>query len=188
MIPGRATCRGFLLSLRKKAGKMRKIPRIHIPGAIYYVTSRGDHNEEIFKASGDYQTYLTLLNKYKEKHGFKLFSFCLLPNHLHLLIELKEGLTLSDVMHDLSSNYTKYFNGKYSRKGHLFQERYKVVLAQKQIYLAPISEYIYQNPVKLGLCKNAEEYEYSGLAGERVSGLAPLRGQAGYFIIRCRLR
>lgn len=140
---------------------MAKIPRTHIEGAVYYVTSRGDNEEVIFKDNEDYQRYLELLKKYKEQYGFKLFAFVLMPNHLHLLIELKEGLTISDIMHDLNSNYTKYFNGKYERKGHLFQERYKLVLLEKESYLLPVSSYIYLNPLKLGLINEISEYPYS---------------------------
>jgi REP element-mobilizing transposase RayT len=115
---------------------MMKIPKIHIPGAVFYVTSRGDNNADIFKDNDDYKAYLELLKKYKTQYGFKLFAYCLMPSYLHLLIELKEGLKLSDIMHDLSANYTKYFNGKYQRKGHLFQERYKVAILEKEGYMS----------------------------------------------------
>ncbi len=125
---------------------MIKIPKIHIEGALYYVTTRGDNNEDIFKEPEDYKTYLGLLRKYKEQYGFKLFSFMLAPNHLHLLFELKMGITISDIMHDLNGNYTKYFNSKYERKGHLFQERSKMVLAEKDKYLLPIIAYMHLNP------------------------------------------
>jgi len=152
---------------------MTRIPKIHIEGAIYYVTSRGDNNCEIFTDAADYSMYLELLKKYQGQYGFQLYVYCLLPNHLHLLIELKTGLTISEIMHDLSSNYTKYFNAKHDRKGHLFQERYKMVLAEKEKYLAPIAEYIYQNPGKLGLCKNAEEYKYSMIQGIASAPAAP---------------
>ncbi|MFA5115907.1 MAG: transposase [Candidatus Omnitrophota bacterium] len=147
----------------KESRETVKMPRTHIEGALYYATSRGDHNEDIFKDSHDFNTYLDLLKKYNEQYGFKLFSFVLMPNHLHLLIELKEGLTISAIMHDLNANYTKYFNGKYERKGHLFQERYKMVLLEKERYLVPVSIYIHLNPQILGLVADAKEYAYSSL-------------------------
>lgn len=151
---------------------MTRIPRTHIEGALYYVTSRGDHNEDIFRDEQDYKMYLELLKKYKEQYGFKLFTFIFLPNHLHLLIELKEGISISDIMHDLNSNYTKYFNGRYERKGHLFQERYKLVLLEKESYLLALSSYIHLNPLKLNLAREISEYPHSsylyyiGKAGE----------------------
>lgn len=86
--------------------------------------------------------YLNLLNKYQQQYGFTLFGHCFTSNSLSLLIELKEGLNVSDIMHDLSTNYTKYFNGKYARKGHLFKERYDLVVAEKAQYLAPIMEHM----------------------------------------------
>jgi len=141
---------------------MAKIPRTHIAGAIYYVTSRGDNEEVIFKDKEDYQKYLELLIKYKKQYGFGLFAFVLLPSHLHLLIELKKGLTLSDIMHDLNANYTKYFNGRYQSKGHLFQERYKMNLLEKsaQLLLYMIA-YLHLNPKILGLVSDCKDYAYS---------------------------
>lgn len=140
---------------------MVKIPKIHIPGALYYVTSRGDDKNEIFRDESDYNAYTDLLIKYKKQYGFKLFAYCLLPTHLHLLLELKEGITVSAILHDLHANYTKYFNGKYSKKGHLFQERPKIWLVQKCPYLLPLSAYIHLNPKALGLSLELKNYPYS---------------------------
>jgi REP element-mobilizing transposase RayT len=141
---------------------MAKIPRTHIEGAVYYVTSRGDNEEEIFKNDEDYKKYLELLKKYKEQYGFKLFAFVLMPTHLHLLIGLKEGLTISDIMHDLNANYTKYFNAKRQRKGHLFQERYKMNLLEKTPYLLSyMVAYLHLNPKTLGLVTEINDYVYS---------------------------
>ncbi len=140
---------------------MAKIPRIHIEGALLYVTSRGDNDREIFKDKGDYFAYVDLLKKYKEQHGFKLFAYCLLPNHLHLLLELKEGLTVSDIMHDLNANYTKCFNGRYERKGHLFQERYKMIIMEKDTYILETMAYVHLNPIAAGLAKDLKDYPYS---------------------------
>ena len=148
----------------KETKETVKIPRTHIEGALYYVTSRGDNNENIFKDNHDFDSYLDLLKKYKEQYGFKLFSFVLMPNHLHLLIELKEGLTISDIMHDLNANYTKYFNSRYESKGHLFQERYKMVLLEKEQYLIPVSAYIHLNPRALGLTTQPQAYAYGSYA------------------------
>ena len=140
---------------------MENIPRMHIEGGFYYVTTRGDDGEEVFKDAKDYQAYLSLLRKYKEQYGFKLFAFVLLPNHLRLLIELKEGITLSDIMHDLNGNYSKYFNKKYGLRGHLFQERYKMNLMEKTLYLIYMSAYIHLYPQWLNLAPNAASYPYS---------------------------
>ncbi|MCM8801382.1 MAG: transposase [Candidatus Omnitrophica bacterium] len=95
--------------------------------------------------------YLEILKKYKQQYGFKLFSFCLLPEELNLLIELKDGTTISMIMHDITSSYTKYFNARYQRKGHLFRERFKSVVIEKDPYLLSLIHYIHTKPKRLGL-------------------------------------
>jgi len=140
---------------------MNRVPREHINGAVFYVTSRADDNRELFKNDADYVSYAGLLKKYKEQYGFKLFAFVFMPTHLHLLIELKEGLSISDIMHDLNSNYIKYFNSRYQKKGHLFQERSKITIAEKENYLLALTSYIHLNPQALDITKNAADYVYS---------------------------
>lgn len=147
---------------------MPRPPRIYLENALYYVTSKGDDGQRIFKDDEDFKTFLELLKRYKTQYGFKLFAFCLLPDHFHLLMELpvqkeqnyKMG-GLSSIMHDLNSSYTKYFNGKYARKGHLFRERYKAALIEKGPYLLKLSAYIHLNPQKLNLTLNLQQYPYS---------------------------
>lgn len=110
--------------------------------------------------------FLELLKKYKEAYGFKIFAFVFMPNHFHLVMELPEGKEndrkgISDFMHDLNSSYTKYFNGKYKRKGHLFRERFKTALAEKELYTAKLTAYAHLNPQKLNLVTDPKEYKYS---------------------------
>ena len=135
---------------------------VHIDDALYYVTSQGEgNNSEIFKDDEDYRTYEGLLRKYKEQYDFRLFSYLLLPNHLHLLIELKEGITISQIMHALNSSYIKYFNRRYNRKGHLLQERFKLVVVEKKPNLLPLTAYIHLHPCRKGLVKAPKDYAYS---------------------------
>lgn len=118
-------------------------------------------NQNIFMDTMDYKAYLELLEKYKQKYGFKLFSFALMPNQLDLLLELKEGSNISMVMHDLNSSYTKYFNGVYHRKGHLFRERFKSIVLEKEPYLLNLIQYTHIRPLTLGLVKEQGEYIFS---------------------------
>ena len=129
---------------------MPRMPRVNVEGALYYITSRGDNNQAIFKDNEDFQVYIDLLKKYKEQQGFKLFAYVFHPTHLHLLIELVEGVTISQIMHDLNSSYIKYFNKKYDRTGHLFTERYLCVLIEKMPWLA-----------KVIVCMHAQENLFS---------------------------
>ncbi|MBU1124892.1 MAG: transposase, partial [Candidatus Omnitrophica bacterium] len=130
---------------------MPRLPRIHISNALYYITANGNLGENIFLDEKDYAMYAELLKKYKEQYGFRLFSFCLIPGTLSLLFELKgEEDSVSMVMHDINSSYTRYFNGRYNRRGHLFRERFKSVIVEKGPYLAKVLRYIHQRPRILG--------------------------------------
>ena len=146
---------------------MPRPPRISLEDALYYITSRCIYNQDIFKEEADYNTYFELIKKYKEQYKFKLYAYALLPNHFHLLLELpdqgqedfKGGI--SEIMHGLNSSYTKYFNGKYGRKGHLFRDRFKTALVEKDPYLLKLTAYIHLNPQKLNLVFSAKDYPYS---------------------------
>ena len=146
---------------------MPRPPRISLEDALYYITSRCIYNQDIFKEEADYNTYFELIKKYKEQYKFKLYAYALLPNHFHLLLELpdqdqedfKGGI--SEIMHGLNSSYTKYFNGKYGRKGHLFRDRFKTALVEKDPYLLKLTAYIHLNPQKLNLVFSAKDYSFS---------------------------
>jgi len=151
---------------------MPRLPRIYIDNAIYFVTCRGEHNEQIFKDKQDYTMFLDLLNKYQEQYGIKIFAYCLMPDHLHLLVEMEKQVKdnpaqlnrspeISDFMRGLNNNYTKYFNSRYGRKGHLFRERFKSAMVEKERYLLKMTAYLHLNPETLNLTSDAREYPYS---------------------------
>lgn len=117
---------------------------MQVEGAIYFVTSKGSQDQLIFKDKADYLMYLELLAKYKKQHGFRLYSYALMPDRLHLLVETVGDSSISDVMHDLTSLYTKHFNSKYHRRGPLFESRFKSVLVEKAQYLLALSRYTHR--------------------------------------------
>lgn len=117
--------------------------------------------------------FLELLKKYKEQYDIKIFAYALMPDHLHLLVEMVSPKTgsqparsqdISDFMHNLNNAYTKYFNNAYDRKGHLFRERFKAALVEKDNYLLKMTVYLHLNPQKLNLASDARTYPYSTYA------------------------
>lgn len=140
---------------------MPRLPRVYIESILYYVTAKAGYSQGIFTKPSDYQEYITLIDKYKKQYGFKLFSYVLLPTHIHMLIELKNDIGISNIMHDINSLYTKIFNSQYNRKGHLFQERFKAVFAEKETYLLQLTRHIQLNPKRMGLVSQPEDYPYS---------------------------
>lgn len=105
--------------------------------------------------------YLELLKKYKEQFGFKLFSFMLGKEQVSLLMEVGEGATISLIMHGVSSNYTKYFNNRYQKKGHLFQERFRSVVVEKDRYLLDLISYIHLSQSQQSLYSSHLLYLYN---------------------------
>ena len=86
---------------------MPRLPRIHIQGSLYYITCQGHPANELFKDKQDYNKYLNLLATYKRKYHFKLYSYCLLSNNVYLLIDIGFKSSISEVMFNLNSSYTK---------------------------------------------------------------------------------
>ena len=141
---------------------MPRLPRVYIKDSVYYVTCKGVPNMKIFKDREDFQMYFGLLKKYVEQHGVKLYAYSLMPRHLHLLMEVDEKTAISAVMHNLTSSYTKYYNSRYERKGHLFRERFKAALVEKDPrILVGLTAYIHLNAQKLNLAIAGETYPYS---------------------------
>jgi REP element-mobilizing transposase RayT len=129
---------------------------------IYHALVRGINQQSIFEDAEDNQIYLTLLKEVKDKTGFELFSFCLMGNHAHLLLKENEE-PLSQVFRCLGVRYVRWFNDKYQRSGHLFQDRFKSQPVQSDAYFISVIRYIHNNPVKAGICDEPESYEWSSL-------------------------
>lgn len=136
--------------------------RIQYPGAVYHIIARGNERKNIFLCKRDYDSFLTYLRLVCERFDIKVFAYCLMSNHYHLLIQTKHA-NLSLAMRDLNGYYSLKFNKRHGRVGHVFQGRYKSILVQKEVYLLGLSRYIHLNPVKAGICAKAEDYPYSSM-------------------------
>lgn len=127
---------------------------------MYHVVMRGINKQTIFEGGEDCDKFLSLLYYYRERCGYAIHAWCLMNNHVHLLIEIGED-PISIVFKKICSNYAYYYNTKYQRVGHLFQDRFKSEAVEDDAYYLSALRYIHMNPVKAGLCKKPEQYEYS---------------------------
>src|SRR5262245_61655407 len=125
---------------------MARKPRLHAPGVLYHVIVRGNHRQKTFVALDDYQYYLEKMTQYRRKFDVTLFAYCLMPNHVHLLLECSQT-PLGKFMQGLQQSYTQYYNRRYKKSGHLFQGRYKAIICDKDSYLLELVRYIHLNPV-----------------------------------------
>jgi len=140
--------------------KMPRQARKKSASGIYHIMLRGINRQDIFEDDEDRQKFMETLRQYKEKIGYELYGYCLMSNHVHLL--LKEGKeSFSVTMKRISSSYVYWYNWKYKRCGHLFQERYKSEVVEDDEYLLTVLRYIHQNPVKAGIEKDIAEYKWS---------------------------
>jgi REP element-mobilizing transposase RayT len=156
---------------------MARRPRIFLPGLLYHVIVRGNQRRTTFRSDDDYKAYLDRLAIYRAKFSLRIYAYCLMPNHVHLLVE--SGITpLGKFMQGLQQSYTQYFNRRYRKVGHLFQGRYKAIICDKEKYLLALVRYIHLNPVRAGLSKRPERYGYSGHSSYLMRG-APKIVEAG---------
>ena len=121
--------------------------RISFEGAIYHVMARGNGKQAIFLNDRDRTRFLSQLSEQVIKHGIRLYQYCLMDNHFHLLVETPQA-NISRFMQAFSTAYTMYFNKKHERVGHLFQGRFVSKLVQGNEYLLRLSRYIHLNPIE----------------------------------------
>ena len=139
---------------------MARPVRIEYPGAVYHVICRGNNRQGIFKDDQDRTTYLEKLSLYCEQKEVELLCYCLLPNHLHLLLETPQA-NLSKLMQPFQTSYTLYFNRRHRHTGHVFEQRYKAFLVDRDNYLLQVSRYIHLNPVGVRMVERPQDYRWS---------------------------
>ena len=129
---------------------------------IYHIMLRGINRQQIFEDEEDREHFLETLENYKDQCDYTIYAYCLMGNHIHLL--LKEGKEdLSVAFKRIAGSYVYWYNWKYHRCGHLFQDRYKSEPVEDDGYFLTVLRYIHQNPVKAKICKKAENYPYSSM-------------------------
>ena len=138
---------------------MPRIARVYGESGYMHVYTRGNGKQIIFEEKTDYIYYLQLLKKYSSETGVTICSFCLMENHVHLIVYDPER-KISKLMSRLSSAYSGYFNWKYKRTGHLFEGRFNSIPIESEEYLLRAFRYVLNNPKSKNICK-AKEYPWS---------------------------
>jgi putative transposase len=139
---------------------MARRARIHYPGAIYHVMLRGNGGQDIFFDDSDRIRFYELLEEGVERFHVRIPAFCLMGNHLHLVVQVAE-IPLSRLIQNVSFRYARYRNAKERRTGHLFQGRYKAIVIDAESYLVELVRYIHLNPVRVGIVAEPADYRWS---------------------------
>ena len=144
------------------------------PGGFFHIYNRGNARENIFLDDEDFAFFLLRLrqNLAPDKsvgryfrplptNSFELIAYCLMPNHFHLLIKQGGDIPTSKLLGKLCTSYAIYFNRKYDRVGHIFQDQFKQIQVDSNKYLTWLSAYIHNNPVMAGLTEHPEDWRWS---------------------------
>ena len=151
---------------------MARRPRIEFAGSVYHVITRGNNRQKVFKDDRDRKAYLEKLSHYCVTKEVKLLCYCLQSNHVHVLVETPKG-NLSKFMQPLQTSYTVHFNRRHRHSGHVFEQRYKAFLVDRDNYLLQVSRYLHLNPVAARLVKKPQDYRWSSYRGYIEPGAIP---------------
>ncbi len=163
---------------------MARIPRVVLPGIPHHITQRGNRRQKVFFSSQDYQYYLDLLIDSCRDAQTVCWAYCLMPNHVHLILVPDEVDGLRNTLAEAHRKYTRMINFRHGWRGHLWQERFhSFPMDEKHLYRA--TRYVEVNPVRAGLVSNVEDWPWSSarahLCGEN-SGLvdvSPMLARVG---------
>jgi putative transposase len=143
---------------------MPRISRNLTDNGFYHILSRGNDKKNIFRCEEDYSTFLAIILKYLTKYKIYIYHYCLMPNHLHFLLQTPEALQLPKFMQGLLQSYSWHFRKKYDSVGFLFQNRYKSLFIGKESYLLECARYIERNPLRSGLTLDINKYHWNSFS------------------------
>jgi len=134
--------------------------RIEYEGALYHILSRGNEQGDIFYDNTDRRLFLDTLEEMSERFDVNICAYVLMDNHYHLLLKTRRA-NLSKAMQWFGTTYTRRFNNRHNRSGHLFQGRFKSIIIENDAYLMQLSCYIHRNPIRAGILKRLADYRWS---------------------------
>ena len=150
---------------------MPRIARTKTETRTYHAMIRGVNKQAIFEDSEDRCVFIKLLDRYRKECRIKLFAYCLMGNHVHIVLQ-ETSDPIDELFRKQNTAYAMYFNQKYHRCGHLFQDRFRSEPIINDAQLLQTVRYVHRNPVKAGICRTPEEYRFSSYKeylGEKVS-------------------
>ena len=140
---------------------MSRLARQYSETGLYHVFFRGINKQNLFEEEQDYKIMLQTIEKLKKEMQFEVYAYCLMSNHVHILLKEREIGDISLIMKRLLTKYARWYNIKYKRSGTLIENRYKSKPVEVDQYFLALIRYIHQNPVKAKIVSNAEEYPWS---------------------------
>lgn len=140
---------------------MPRPARLLLSQSYYHIITRGNNRNTVFRFDIDYLYYLDIMTKYKQELPFDLYHYCLMPNHIHLLVRTRNSHDFSLFMKKLNLSYFHYYRKRYGWVGHFWQDRFKSQPVGKDSYFIQCGKYVELNPVRASLVTSPELYNFS---------------------------
>jgi putative transposase len=153
---------------------MPRQPRLVLPGVALHLIQRGNNRGACFVGDNDYLCYLTNLREISARHHIAVHAYCLMTNHVHLLLTPEGPDDCANLMRDLGQQYVQYYNRRHQRTGTLWEGRFRSCLVESSLYVLACHRYIELNPVRAGVVNEPSAYIWSSHAantGVRVDSL-----------------
>ena len=135
--------------------------RNNYDNGIYHIITRGNNKIKLFRKEEDFQACLNIIKRYKKRFEFCIYHYCLMPNHIHILLKIVKGKELPKLMHGINLTYNNYYKKECEHTGHLYENRYKSLLIEDDSYLTECGRYIERNPLRVGMVKELSDYPWS---------------------------
>ncbi|MCX7957473.1 MAG: transposase [Deltaproteobacteria bacterium] len=137
--------------------------RLSAPNTTYHIIIRCNNSQPLISSHSDFRLLINILALYKAKFNFKLFAYCVMNTHIHLIIQtpLNPNYSISKIMHAILWRFAFSYNRFHNRKGHFFNDRFKSLIVQSDVYGLTLLKYISQNPLRAGIVKKCDEYMWS---------------------------
>ena len=139
---------------------MARMARVVIPNYPHHVTQRGKRRQKTFSCEDDYRYYIELISEFGRRSGTEVWAYCLMPNHVHLVMVPGEEDGLRATLGEAHRRYTRHINFREGWRGHLWQERFHSFTMDEK-YLLSTVRYVERNPVAARLCVNPQDWEWS---------------------------
>jgi len=162
---------------------MGRKPLLEYDGGVYHLIQRGNNREYIFCRNEDKEFLLGILREYQIEMGFECYGYVIMGNHYHLVLK-RHDIPIKEIMHRINSHFSRYYNQKNKRTGHVFENRYKGCHVNDDRYLLSLMRYVHQNPVAAKICRQVWEYPWSSDAYYRKNnglGLVSIDAVLGIF-------
>lgn len=140
---------------------MPRYPRNSIKTSFFHVMTQGINKLFIFNTTEDIKYYIKSMYELSKEYEMQIIAYCIMNNHTHMLVKVKKTEELSNYMLKLNSKYARFYNKKYKRVGYVFRDRFRSEGIYNEAQLSNCIKYIYNNPVKAGICEHPEEYRWS---------------------------